>query len=44
MVKLCEVLNEITKNNFPFGFNYQHLPDFELKILESIQIWIFLEF
>jgi hypothetical protein len=38
MMKLFEVINEITRNNFPFGFNFQLLTDFELKILESIQI------
>jgi hypothetical protein len=41
---LPEVINEITKNNFPFWLHIQILLDFKLENLEIIQIWILLEF
>jgi hypothetical protein len=38
MVKRFEVINVITKNNFPFQLHFQILLDFELENLETIQI------
>jgi hypothetical protein len=38
------VINEITKNNFPFRLHYQILLDFELENIETIQICTLLEF
>jgi hypothetical protein len=39
-MNLFEVMNEITKKNFPFGLILKILLYFELKILETIQILI----
>jgi hypothetical protein len=36
--ELFEVINEITRNNFPFWLLFQILLDFELKNIETIQI------
>jgi hypothetical protein len=38
MVKHFEVINEITKNNFPFWLHFQILLYFELENLEIVQI------
>jgi hypothetical protein len=44
LVKLFDVINEITNKNFTFWLLFQILLDFELQNLETIQIWILLEF
>jgi hypothetical protein len=39
-MKRFELIGETSENIFPFWLNFQILLDFELKIQETIQIWL----